>query len=417
LRSAPWWLLAGILAHGALRAQATDADQPQGLMRWLNPSTAPFIPVPEIDVDPNSGTTLGLIPTWISTDDKDQVRRIIAPDIIHNPYFGVGARARMYSFTSDDTQWSAVAGAKQRVESEFDFEYETGRLRDTPLSFNASVVYDRSGTARFYGIGNSTPTAARSNYTFQQMFAQATLAWNLTHTFRIAYLLRARSADVQQGTLAGIPSIYSGFAAVDGLGTQHETLNRIALIGDTRDDSTVPTRGGEYAIYGGIAARQGVFNASLYSVAGVDLRQLWSITHDSILAAHASLRYMPGKSNVPFWSLSNLGGDESVLGEAQPLRGFGSGRFYDRNSFSASLEYRKRVLGIDAVSTHINVEITPFIDVGEVYAHSRSSPLGHLHHVGGIGFRGVASPFVVGYVDIGYGSEGIAAFTGINYPF
>ena len=24
---------------------------------------------------------------------------------------------------------------------------------------------------------------------------------------------------------------------------------------------------------------------------------------------------------------------------------------------------------------------------------------------------------VVGYVDIGYGSEGVAAFTGLNYPF
>jgi hypothetical protein len=35
----------------------------------------------------------------------------------------------------------------------------------------------------------------------------------------------------------------------------------------------------------------------------------------------------------------------------------------------------------------------------------------------GLGFRGIARPFVVGYVDIGYGSEGIAAFTGLNYPF
>jgi hypothetical protein len=40
-----------------------------------------------------------------------------------------------------------------------------------------------------------------------------------------------------------------------------------------------------------------------------------------------------------------------------------------------------------------------------------------LHKVAGIGFRGVANPFVVGYVDLGYGSEGVAAFTGINYPF
>ena len=63
---------------------------PQGFMRWFDPSTAPFIPIPEIDVDPNSGTTLGLIPTWLITDDQEQIRKIIAPAIDHNPYFGLG---------------------------------------------------------------------------------------------------------------------------------------------------------------------------------------------------------------------------------------------------------------------------------------------------------------------------------------
>jgi hypothetical protein len=43
--------------------------------------------------------------------------------------------------------------------------------------------------------------------------------------------------------------------------------------------------------------------------------------------------------------------------------------------------------------------------------------LTQLHKVAGIGVRGVARPFVVGYVDIGYGSEGVAVFTGLNYPF
>jgi hypothetical protein len=39
------------------------------------------------------------------------------------------------------------------------------------------------------------------------------------------------------------------------------------------------------------------------------------------------------------------------------------------------------------------------------------------HQVYGLGFCGGARPFVVGYVNIGYGSEGIAVFTGLNYPF
>lgn len=59
----------------------------------------------------------------------------------------------------------------------------------------------------------------------------------------------------------------------------------------------------------------------------------------------------------------------------------------------------------------------PFVDAGEVFAHSGGLPVNHLHKVAGIGFRGIANPFVVGYVDLGYGNEGVAAFTGINYPF
>jgi hypothetical protein len=35
----------------------------------------------------------------------------------------------------------------------------------------------------------------------------------------------------------------------------------------------------------------------------------------------------------------------------------------------------------------------------------------------GVGFRGIAPPSVVGYVDIGKGHEGLAVFTGIGYPF
>ncbi|MDE1922547.1 MAG: BamA/TamA family outer membrane protein [Gammaproteobacteria bacterium] len=403
---------AGWAFSGTAAAVPTSA-----FARWLDPATAPFIPVPEIDVDPNSGTTLGLIPTWLVTDDKAQIRKIIAPDIIHNPNFGWGARGRIFSYPSDDTQWSLVAGAKQRVESEFDFEYETGRLRASTWSFNASVVYDRSGTPRFYGIGNNSRIFNETNYTDQQKYVQTTLGWNLSHAWQISYTLRIRSVAIQPGSLARFASIQTRFKGLLGIGVNHEVLSRMQVAYDTRNDTTVPTKGGAYVIFGGVASSRGFMNDSLYSVAGFDGRQFWSAGPDAVIAAHVALRYMPGESNVPFWSLSSIGGDRSVLGEAQPLRGFGDGRFYGRNSFSSSIEYRRRVLSLNAMSTHIDVELAPFIDLGEVFAHSRTTPLAHLHRVVGLGFRGIAPPFVVGYVDFGYGSEGAAVFTGINYPF
>jgi len=410
--------VAAALALAAAHGPARAADEPpQGIARWFDPSTAPFIPIPDIDRDPNSGTTLGLIPTRLVTDQQGQIRKIIAPDINYNPYFGVGISGSIYAYLSDDTQWSLVAGAKQRVESQFDYEYQSGIRRDTALSFDGSVVYDRSGTPRFYGIGNNSPEYDVTNYTLQQKYVQTMVGWNLSHVWQIAYTLRVRDVQVQPGTLAGIESLQGRFGAILGVGTTHETLNRVEIIYDTRDDTIIPTRGGQYVVFGGVAAQDGILDSSLYSVTGVDARQLWSPAPGNIIIAHMALRYMPGATDVPFWSLSNIGGEQSVLAENQPLRGFGEGRFYGRNSFSASMEYRKRVLSVDAMGTHLNVELTPFVDVGEVFAHSRDSPVANLHHVGGLGFRGIASPFVVGYLDVGYGSEGAAVFTGINYPF
>jgi hypothetical protein len=406
-----------LAAAGCGLARAADDSPPQGLARWFDPATAPFIPIPDVDHDPNSGTTLGLIPTWLVTDEQSQIRKIIAASVDYNPYFGAGVGLSIYGYRSDDTQWTAVAGVRQHVERNFDYEYQTGRLRNTTWSFDARVVYDRSGTPRFYGIGNNSPVYNETDYTLLQKYAQAMVGWNLSHVLQIAYTLRDRDVDVEPGTLAGIESLQGRFGPILGVGTTHETLHRLEIVYDTRDDLTIPTRGGQYVIFGGVAAQDGLFDASLYSVTGVDARQLWSPAPGNIIIAHMALRYMPGATNVPFWSLSNLGGESSVLAENQPLRGFGEGRFYSRNSFSSSVEYRKRVLSLDALGTHLNVEVTPFVDVGDVFAHSRDSPVAHLHKVGGLGFRGIASPFVVGYVDVGYGSEGAAVFTGINYPF
>lgn len=411
------WLALGSLLLASAHAAVEDTSATPGGLGWFNPATLPFIPVPEIDVNPYAGTTLGVIPTWIVTDSAHQIRRIIAPDVIHNPHFGYGARGRIFDYPSTDTQWSVVGGAKQRTESEFDAEYATGILRDRRWSFNARAVYDRSGVPRFFGIGNSTVRSDATNFTDQQKFAEAELGFNFTRAWQLAYTLRYRTVKILHGSLAGLESIEQRFPTVPGLGEGHENLQRLSFSYDTRDEITVPTRGMRWVAYAGIAGRAGTLNDSLYSVLGLDGRHFWPVRTDAILVAHAAWRYMPHAQNAPFWALSSLGGDRSDIGGAQPLRAFGPARFIDRNSLAASLEYRQRVVSFDAFATRIDIQLTPFVDVGRVYANAGTDPLAHLHHAVGIGIRGVASPFVVGYVDVGFGSEGTAVFSGINYPF
>ncbi len=120
--------------------------------------------------------------------------------------------------------------------------------------------------------------------------------------------------------------------------------------------------------------------------------------------------YIDGPNDIPFFEQNSIGGHES-------LRGFGSGRFVDKDRFVASAElrtrvYRREIFGVDA-----ELELAPFVDFGQVLHSWRSSPFNELHAVGGLGFRGVVPPQVVGFVDIGLGEQGLAAFTGLEYPF
>jgi hypothetical protein len=387
------------------------------LTRWFDPATAPFIPVPEIAADPDSGTTLGLLMVKLKTDDNHSINRIIAPDVLHNPYFGYGAHARVYAYPSPDVQWSVLAGIKQRVEREFEAEYESGRVRDKRWSITGSVIYDRDGTPRFFGIGNRTRADGESNYTNQQELAQLQVGLNLTHAWQLLYTGRLRVVDVQPGTLNGVASLDERYGDIVGVGTNHEFLNRVSIVYDTRNDLTVPSEGVKLVAYGGLASRAGILNDTLYSEAGFDGRFFWPVVTDTVIAAHTAIRYMPTAHRAPFWALSSIGGGESQIGGEQPLRGYGQGRYYDRDSFSTSVEVRRTVMSLNIVATQLDIEVAPFVDVGRVFGRTSVLPFERLHAVGGVGFRGIARPFVVGYVDIGYGTEGTAVFTGINYPF
>jgi len=398
------------------------ADQPapakeSWLLHWLDPKNAPFIPVPEIATDPNAGLTVGLLPVFLKTDDSDHISEIIAPDVFYTPDFGIGTHGRIYSYESGDTQWSVVAGIKQRVEREFDAEYQSGREREQRWTLGYSLIFDRSGVPRFYGIGNGSVEGDQTNFTDSQEVAQVNVGLNLNHEWQLLYSGRFQDVAVLPGTLEGVPSIQTKFPKLDGLGTDRLQLNRLSLIYDTRNDLTIATQGMQLIAYGGMSGANGLLNDSTYTEAGFDGRVYWPILAETTLALHTSMRYLPYAHDVPFWALSNLGGGESDVGGAQALRGFGAGRFYARDSFATTAEWRRKVMTFNAGASSVDVEIAPFIDIGRVFSHSATLPFDDLHKVGGVGFRGIAKPFVVGHVDLGYGSEGLAVFTGLNYPF
>jgi hypothetical protein len=403
-------------APAAQAAQAAQAAPPGGLARWLDPANAPFIPIPEIDTGPQTGTTLGLIPTTLRINDHSEIERITAPDIIYSQYFGWGARMRIFAYPSEDTQWSLVGGGKERVEREFDGRYLAGQTRTGTLSWSVEALYDRSGTPRFFGLGNDSRYANQTTYVDNQVVVAASLGLNFTPALQLAYEVRERDVDVLPGVLAGIPSIEERFPGLPGIGHEQALENGVVLTRDTRDAPVVPQRGTRLLVYGGFVSRA-LGSSVAYTYFGAEAHVYWPLGPGVTLAWHAALRYMPSAAEAPFWALSSLGGDRSVTDEREPLRSEGADRYVDRNLFASGAELRARVAGFNAFGTRVSLELAPFVDSGKVFSSYGTSPFTHLHAAAGLGVRAVASPFVVGYVDIGYGHGRSAVFSGINYPF
>jgi hypothetical protein len=126
---------------------------------------------------------------------------------------------------------------------------------------------------------------------------------------------------------------------------------------------------------------------------------------------------MPSGNEAPYWAMGRLGGEPSFLYDQETLRGFGAGRFIDNNLSVGNFELRARVFELTIMNTPGILELAPFFEAGRVFHEMSGDPFESLHPVGGIGFRGIAEPFVVGFVDVGWGGEGAAVFAGINYPF
>src|SRR5579863_3684815 len=95
----------------------------------FHPSQWPFsvFPVPEIATDPNSGTTIGILPVFLFTDDHQQIKQIIAPDIAINTILGASGNFRYLAYPSSNTQYYLTGGGSQNIARRVDLYYSTGR--------------------------------------------------------------------------------------------------------------------------------------------------------------------------------------------------------------------------------------------------------------------------------------------------
>lgn len=384
----------------------------------LNPHNWPFdlFPIPEVATNPNGGVTYGVLLAFLFKDKQNQISRILAPDVSNDTKLGFGGTVRFFSYPSEDTQWYALAGAQEKIARTFDLNYATGRARETWYSLEGRLYFERDPTDRFYGFGNDSPQSGQSNYTTEQVYVRGKLGWNLNKEFQLALVARPRYLRVLQGAFTNIPQTTTLYPNAKGVNGGSEIYGEARATYDTRDSVDIPRHGSLALIYAGTAQRA-LFSSFSYNRFGLDVHHYWALSPRLTFAAHGYLQYMPSGNEAAFWARGRLGGEPSFLYDQETLRGFGAGRFNDNNLSVANFELRTRIFELTIMNTPGILEVAPFFEAGRVFHEMSGDPFEALHPVGGIGFRGIAEPFVVGFVDVGFGGEGSAVFAGINYPF
>ena len=386
-------------------------------LKLQDPSSWPFIPVPEVATDPNGGVTYGVLPVWLFTDDKNQISSILAPDINANSTLGPGGNFRYLGYPSADTQWYVEGGAQEIIARKVDLDYQTGREhKKNWFSFEGRFYFERDPTERFFGTGNNSHWGNQTNYTTEQLYGEAIFGLNLSERLQVSLMERPRYVRIQTGGFTSVPDIHVLFPNQKGINGGTEVLSQAMVQYDSRDSVDIPRSGTLGRLYYGNADRRFGSSAS-YNRFGGEVRQYYSVGERITFAGHIFNEYEPAGGEMPFWAQARLGGQESLLSDQETLRGYGAGRYIDNNLFVMNVEMRTRVWDKNIFGTHGILELAPFAEAGRVSHALNDDPFSDLHPVGGIGFRGIAEPFVVGFVDVGWGGEGAAVFSGINYPF
>jgi outer membrane protein assembly factor BamA len=376
-----------------------------------------LVPLPEVITSPNEGTTVGFLPVVLVTNEMQQIRSIVAPDVRYNSITGLYPTFRLFHYPSDRQKLLLQAGKATTIGEYFEIRYIGEDLWDGWLDVQGRAFHENDPFERFFGFGNDTPESDETNYTGDMSILLASIGINLPYSLQVATQMRARIGRVRAGGVDDVPQLTAEerFAETPGLEPTTIVGQRFGLRYDSRDYTDIPSEGNlaEAALE---VIDKALGSSTSYIKYSLEGRSFLPLRPDKafILAAQAALDYIQGGERAPFYERSSLGGVRS-------LRGFGTNRFIDKHRFFMRGELRSNVWEPQFLADRFNVrghlEAAPFVELGRVFHSSRTFPLEDPHVVGGLGLRAVVRPQVVAFVDFGSDGGSPVVFTGIDYPF
>jgi len=373
-----------------------------------------LIPLPEVIADPNEGTTVGFLPVVLLTNEAKSIRSIIAPDVRYNDTFGVYPKFRLFDYPDPKQKYFIIAGKGSKHGEDVEFNYEGQDRFNGWFDLGVTVRHEQDPFERFYGFGNHTPSSNETNYTSTSETGQVFVGFNLPRSLQVFWQPRVRLFRVGSGSIGSLPNLRnpsSGFSTVEGINGATLVGTQFGVAYDDRDFRDIPTQG---VFATGTVEIVDKALGSTYSFVkyGIEAKAFVSLRPDKkfIIALRTALDYVQHGDDAPFYERSTVGGIHS-------LRAYGGNRFNDNHRFVFQGEFRTNIYEREIFGVRAHLELAPFVDLGKVFHTSREFPLEDLHPVGGLGFRAVVIPQVVGYVDFGSSGGSPSVFTGIDYPF
>ncbi|MBI3328593.1 MAG: BamA/TamA family outer membrane protein [Nitrospinae bacterium] len=367
-----------------------------------------FVPLPIFTTDPNERQTYGALFAIID-EQEGAFRSLLVPYVQINPLLGVGAAVHYERFLTRDVMYMLDAYQTAKNQADYRVRYLNYHLAEGGYLFEGEVEYENDRTARFFGLGASSQAKHETNYTARDIGGRFTLGRRLTLELVASLTERIHHVTIRRGAVTSLPFLQDEFTDVPGEEGSFVWAHRLALTYDSRNGRETPTRGRFGRIFVEVAT-DALGSEANFVRYGLEGRALWPHIDERLVTAVRGLFERVDGSEVPFFELSELGGSRT-------LRGFGSNRFLDEGRILLTVEERIKVFAFTYGNVRTDIELALFAEGGRVFRSFSNLESGKVQAVWGGGVRFVAASQIVAKIDVGIGSEGLAIFTGLDYPF
>lgn len=379
----------------------------------VNTPLGVLVPFPIADSNKDLGITAGIMPLLaLNKNETGEIKSVILPSATWNKYLGGSYTYRHFIFPDEQRFFIFRASKSDHVEEELMAYYYTPDLFGTGIRFSWEPKHWVNGKPSFYGFGNmKSRKSGRANYALNISGEEMIIDFPIYKPFFINITHSFFADKIEQGPVLTksfreiYPEIYK-YASK----SRNFHLNRIALVYDDTDHIYLPTIG-TYAAASVTYSNKKLGSDYEYRTYSFQLKSYYNHKKESrfITALHCLLQFQRGEE-VPFYAMVKLG-------ESTGLRSVGDGRYTARGKLMLTVEERIRLSRSPLFNFINEIEIAPFLDLGEAFERPSDLSAGSLVFAPGISARLVIRPQFVATVDAAFGKEGANTLVKVGYPF